>query len=387
MQYDKLSGDVPRMLILESGYWLDAACKQAGNLMQWDVRTIPVPLEGNLSRDSMAEMLYLLVEFQPDFVLSINLGGMDVDGLFARLFEDIELPHVTWFVDDPRTITMGETLYSSPFAVALSWERSYIAYLQRAGFAAVNYMPLAVDPTIFQPQAPRLESILPTFVGNSMSVPAQREWEWIGRRLTLTNAIEQAFEQGIVNRHTFAQGLDALLPDFLLAEMDRDEKRHAEILFFAEGTRRLRGEAIGRWWPEGVSVRGDDEWQRLHPTAGAAINYAHDLPRFYAQCEINLNLTSIQMATAVNQRVFDCPAAGGFLLTDAQSDLHELFDVGKEAVCFSSIDESIEMIQWYRARPEVRREISARAQARVLNEHTYANRLRNIVQIIKSLYG
>jgi len=387
MQYDKLAGDVPRILILESGYWLDAACVQAGRLMGWDVRTVPVPLEGSLSRDNMAEMLYTLVDMRPDFVLTINLGGMDVGGVFARLFEDLELPYVTWFVDDPRTIVMDQALYGSPFAVALTWERSYLPYLQQSSFAAVHYMPLAVDPVIFQPPASDLPTIPPAFVGNSMTVPAQKEWEWVNQNLTLANAIDSAFENKRVNRETFAHGLEALLPEFLLSELDADEKRHAEILFFVEGTRRLRHELVGQWIQEDVSVRGDDEWRLLTPQAGAALNYTHDLARFYAQCEVNLNITSIQMATAVNQRVFDCPAAGGFLLTDAQADLKDLFEVDREIACYNSMEESVEMIAWYRARPAVRREIAARAQARILNEHTYAHRLRAMVEILRTLYA
>lgn len=54
---------------------------------------------------------------------------------------------------------------------------------------------------------------------------------------------------------------------------------------------------------------------------------------------INVNQTSLQMRDAVNQRVFDCPAAGGFVITDNQPDLHEYFDVTREMVTYDSLGE------------------------------------------------
>ena len=46
------------------------------------------------------------------------------------------------------------------------------------------------------------------------------------------------------------------------------------------------------------------------------LNYYKDLPLLYNACKINFNATSLQMKEAVNQRVFDVPACGAFLLTD-----------------------------------------------------------------------
>ena len=52
LRYDKLAGPAPRMLILESKYWLDDACRNAARLLGWEVETVPVVQEGRLPREA-----------------------------------------------------------------------------------------------------------------------------------------------------------------------------------------------------------------------------------------------------------------------------------------------------------------------------------------------
>ena len=387
LSYDKLAGGVPRIMILESQYWVDAACVNAAAAMGWEVTTAPVAMEGVLQRGQLAGLLDTLTAFRPDFILTVNLSGMDVDGIFARLFEDLHMPYVTWFVDDPRTIIMGRATYASPYAVALTWERAYTRYLSDAGFPAVHHLPLAVDPSVFNAEPADSWDIASAFVGNSMIYFAEREWAWVDERPALAAAMRRAFDAGRVTRENFAAGLQALLDKDVLEILDADERRHAELLFFVEGTRRLRHELAATLEPEGLELRGDAEWARVFERTGGGVNYLEDLPGFYRTCEVNVNSTSIQMAAAVNQRVFDCPAAGGFLLTDAQAGLHELFEVDTEVAVYRSPVECAGLLRWYRSHPESRREIATRARRRVLGEHTYAHRLREIVRVVKERFG
>jgi spore maturation protein CgeB len=92
------------------------------------------------------------------------------------------------------------------------------------------------------------------------------------------------------------------------------------------------------------------------------------------------------MAAAVNQRVFDCPAAGGFLLTDAQPSLASLFDAGEVAV-YHSIEECRDLLRWYRARPRSRCQLVSKARLRILDQHTYAHRLRQIADVLREYMG
>ena len=117
------------------------------------------------------------------------------------------------------------------------------------------------------------------------------------------------------------------------------------------------------------------------------MSYSEELAPFYRDCIVNVNSTSIQMATAVNQRVFDCPGAGGFLLTDHQASLADLFDMESEVAVYSTLEEAREQLRWFKERPEARKEIVERARKRILGEHTYRHRLEAMVALLKGLYG
>jgi len=294
---------------------------------------------------------------------------------------------VTWFVDDPRTIVMSRPVYASAYTVALTWEKAYCGYLEAVGFPVVHHLPLAADPTVFNGEPAESWDFPPAFVGNSMNSVAESKWACVKEHAELAAEIHRAFEAGRVTRENFSRGLEVLLDADVLDELDEEARRHAELVFFVEGTRRLRHALVRLLEPEGLEVYGDAAWRQVTPKAKGPVNYTHDLPGLYRRCEINLNSTSIQMPETANQRVFDCPAAGGFLLTDAQKDLFDLFDVKREVACYSSPEECIELFRAYRKNPMARRDIAARARKRVLGEHTYAHRLQRIVAIVKERFG
>ncbi|MBI2431368.1 MAG: glycosyltransferase [Candidatus Hydrogenedentes bacterium] len=378
MRYDKFARATPHLLVLQGGYWLESACLRAARHLGWKTALAPVVMEGTMPREMIAAFLERLTTFRPDFVLAVNLGGMDERGLFAGLFADLEIPYVTWFVDDPRTILMDRTCYVSPFAVACTWERAYQSYLEAAGFACTFFLPLAADIHLFQGAFDPAAFQPPSFVGSSMAGYAAREWPWLDARPRLANALREAFAAGRVGRESFGQGMQAIIGEKVWAACDAEERRHLELVCFIEGTRRLREALVRALAPEDLVVRGDNGWQDITPLAGPPVDYDRELPAWFRACTVNLNTTSLQMATAVNQRVFDCPAAGGFLLTDAQEDLGELFGP-EEVETYASLEECREKIRYYRDHPAARGKVVAAAQTRILQEHTYEHRLQHLV--------
>ena len=247
-------------------------------------------------------------------------------------------------------------------------------------------MPLALDESVFLSLPSEGTVHPPTFVAHSMVDYAEREWEAVRARPKLLEAVIRAFDAGRVNRQRFGAGIDALLGSDA-HEFDAEDLRRAELVFFIEGTRRLRREVVETLAPEGLHVRGDGSWRALTTQWGPGLGYATELASFYRNCTINMNSTSIQMATAVNQRVFDCPGAGGFLLTDNQASLADLFDVESELAVYNTMDEAREQLRWFMERPQARNEIAERARKRILGEHTYRHRLEELVGLLKGLYG
>jgi spore maturation protein CgeB len=351
------------------------------------VQRAPVVQEGVLSREAIGALIESVLALRPDFILSINASGMDEQGLLAGLFADLRVPHALWFVDDPRTILLQRDCYGTDYAVALTWEHAYEGYLRERGFTEAHTVPLGVDDSLFN--APPAEDTQhpPTFIGNSMADLATREWAWIAHHSQVAAALNEAFAAGRVTRQNFGLGIQTLLGDTNIEAWDEHQRRHAEMYCFIESTRRERFGLVAALAPYGLQVAGDDAWKALVPGALPYINYAEHMPAYYRACSVNLNITSIQMPTAVNQRVLDCPAAGGFLLTDAQSQLADLFEVDSEVAVYNTFDEARDKMLHYATHPAERRAITDRARARVLGEHTYGHRLRHIVSLLQQRYA
>ena len=385
LDYRKFAGPT-RMLILETQYFFDQSWVRAAQSLGWEARTVPSVIVGDLTRDDVERLFRALAEFQPDFILTSNYAGMDALGMFARFFEDARIPYVSWFTDTPRMILFNRTVHCSYYAVAAAWERAYMPHLTGLGFEHVLYMPLATDPALFHGDpATDFDRDL-AFVGTSMIEQTNEAWDKLGHRPEAIEAIRQAIENGRATREHFAQGVETILDARLLESLDTSERRNVELAIVYEWTRRQRESMVQRLERLGVEVRGDPNWAQITSRCDGPVGYFNDLAPFYRSTAVNLNITSLQMRSAVNQRVFDCPAAGGFLVTDAQGDLAELFDLDTEVITYTSLDELEDKVTYYLAHPNERRTVVQHAQRRIAAQHTHAHRLEALEAYLSERY-
>ena len=386
LDYRKFAGPT-RMLVLETEYFFDKSWLRAAESLGWKTATVRSAMTGGLTRDDVAALFTTLAEFRPDFILASNFAGMDVGGLFARFFEDARIPYVSWFTDTPRMILYGREMYCSHYMVAATWERAYIPHFQKLGFEHVFFMPLATDPALFNtPPATEWERPL-SFVGSSMVQQVNEAWEKFTQTPEIVTAILKAFENGIVTRENFINGIETVLPPEILQERDSSTLRNIELCLIYEATRRQRAEMALRLNPLDLEVRGDANWRNIATRVGGAVGYYDHLAPYYHSTAINVNNTSLQMRFAVNQRVFDCPAAGGFLISDNQEDLADFFDLETEVVVYDTLEELEDKVRFYRNHPQERIAITTRARERVLAHHTHAHRLSALDQFLQERYA
>lgn len=87
---------------------------------------------------------------------------------------------------------------------------------------------------------------------------------------------------------------------------------------------------------------------------------------------------------ANNMRLFEATGCGTLLFTDNKKNLGDLFVPDKEVVVFDSTEELVDKIRFYLKYPQLAIKIAKAGQRRTLREHTYTNRLKKIIRIIKS---
>lgn len=386
LDYPKFSGPT-RLLILETEYFFDKSWVRAAASLGWESAKVPSAMTGGLTRDQIATLFRTVAEFKPDFILTSNYAGMDMHGLFSKFFEDARIPYVSWFTDTPRMILYNREVHCSPYSVAATWERGYIPHLKSLGFEHVYFMPHATDPDLFHGPVQETHARKLAFVGASMISHAEEAWEKLRAFPEITVVLRDALDSGRMTREQFAKGVETIVPPSLLKDCAPRERRHLELCLVYEGTRRIRAGMARRLAPLGLEVHGDAEWKQVHECCFGDVGYFDALAPFYRSTAINVNSTSIQMASSVNQRVFDCPAAGGFLITDAQADLAEFFDAGTECMMYRSLEELAELILRYERDAHERGLIVAKAQARIFSEHTHAHRLKALEHYLRDRFA
>lgn len=101
----------------------------------------------------------------------------------------------------------------------------------------------------------------------------------------------------------------------------------------------------------------------------------------FRETQINLGLgfaSGSETLTTLKARDFECPGIGSCYLTTYNFELCEHWDLGREVLCYRSIEELVEMIAYYGKKPEHCLKIAKAAFDRAKKEHTWALRFKDI---------
>jgi hypothetical protein len=99
-----------------------------------------------------------------------------------------------------------------------------------------------------------------------------------------------------------------------------------------------------------------------------------------SQINLGIGFASPSFAlTTVKGRDFECPGVGACYLTTYSWELPLHYELGKEILCYRSVEELIEMYSWYSKRPQECLRIAQAAWHRCAAEHTWEKRFRRIL--------
>lgn len=403
-RYAKFRGNEPRILLMTSTYFLMGEIKAACERLAYPHYLLQLP-EGEFGQSEFIEnLLTAVVEFKPDFVFTINHLGVDREGVLVDLLEQLRLPLASWFVDNPHLILYRYARLGSPWTAILTWDADNLDSLAELGFQHVSYLPLGVDATRFRyrasppgfPGLPAAWDGKVAFVGNSMVGKVLSRKQKLELPPILVDGYrEMAAGFGASDERQVGAYLAKAYPEQYQAflRLDTVEARLAyETMLTWEATRQYRYACIEGVLPFAPLLVGDPGWKELVPPGArwhyhGELAYYDQLPDFYPHAALNFNCTSKQMKGAVNQRVFDVPATGSFLLTDYREQVERLFEPGSEIVCYRSPEEATQLAAEFLARPDRRKAVADAARRRILAEHTYDHRLRTMADRMRAVFG
>jgi spore maturation protein CgeB len=394
LKYAKFGQEKVQALLIDFDYFLTHEAKRALEAMEHQVSTVRIR-KGENGEAIVSKLIKKVLETRPDFLLTINHLGFDEDGVLTSFLESIEMPVASWYVDSPNLIVKEFKANVSPFTTLFLWDKGYVKDMEAIGFEAVSYLPLATDERVFRPlHRSRKKGVVSPcdagFVGHSMVEPVRKRLSRVAA--ALHPVVEQLTEQPLQSRASFQELLTKTDGKVRarIETLDAQVRIDLEAAVLWKRTQRYRLQCVERLVGFDAHIHGDDGWRELlnnHGSLRPVLAYYDELPLFYNLCKINFNATSYQMGAAVNQRVFDVPACGAFLLTDHQEALEEAFDIGREVIVFEDPEEIPDLVRFYLDNPQKRQAIAASGRERVLAEHTYRHRLHRIVEQMRSRYG
>ncbi len=343
----------------------------------WKVYFHRVPLLDASAKSSLRENL---LEQKTDWLLLINQTA-------CQFYDYIELPtqwrpltqkKFIWFLDDP-TFFLNQPF--EPMEYVFSFDEAYVDTLKAYQPGAYGLFPLAADMERQGEYHSRLACDL-SFVGGMMD---QREKS---RQLSpeMRKYVALLVEKKLHHREkTFAE----LTMEYPM-EPGRCIHINPQVAHFlyweANNLYRLRTlEALRDY---NVRIYGNEEWERVlenHSLRAAyqgPIDPVTELPHVFASSKINLNIHSIQCRGSLNQRDFNAPIAGGFLLSDWVPAAGKYFQPGQEAIYWSDHDNLRRKVDYYLEHESERQSIVHNAWHRVQRDHVYEKRVKSLLHLL-----
>ncbi len=312
-----------------------------------------------------------------DWILLINQSA-------AQFYDYLEIPSSSrplpgkkwiWYLDDPRFFV------NQPFEkdeYVFCFDETYLEWLNPFTPRDCGFFPLACD----------------------MTGPGEYDAAF---------ACDICFVGGVIDQSERANQLDPAMREYVIQLVERKLKRRestfdelaeayplspekriritpetAHYLYW-ETNNRYRIRALEALTDFDLRIYGNEDWEKLLADSPLVKHFhgpadpAKDLPKLFASATINLNIHSVQCRGSLNQRDYNAPVAGGFLLSDWVPAAGKFFKPGVEAVYWSDTRDLCAKTAYYLEREEERKKIMENARRRVLQNHTYERRIGEIL--------
>lgn len=292
-----------------------------------EIRYLPVHLP-----DWENKLKDLFHEWRPKFALA---DGVSISTVATKLFPLLRhnrIPLVYWAIDDPPDWRRMSLPLSRGAALVLTPAEEYISRYRQHGINA-KYLHFACNPDFHR----RLEPVT-TFASDLLLIANY-----------YTSYPQRKF------------GLETILTPLLSS-------------------------------PYTLHVYGNEHWLRNTDQYTLPLGIYQGylsytaLPLAYSSAKIVLGLHSVvDSPTMMSMRTFEALGCGAFYLTHWSLGTANLFKNHVHLVWSKNPDETLELVQFYLARDDLRQKIAHQGQEEVYRLHTYKHRVQSIRPYLEAL--
>lgn len=321
-----------------------------------------------------------------------------------------DIPYLSWCYDNPLILTYSKTIFH-PCNYIFLFDSQMTADLRELGVEHAYYLPMAVNPK-------RLNALKATAAQKQI---VEADISFVGslytEKHTLYDRMENLDEhtrgylEGIMNAQQLIYGANILEPaltdeiiDKMLAVMPielhadgMETYRYVYANYFlcrkiTQTERSTLLYLLSETLPDMISkTNGTFSPLKLYTPESTpflpnvqnmgTVHYLHEMPLVFRHSKINLNITLRSIQNGIPLRAMDIMGAGGFLLTNYQSDFNRHFIDGEDFVSFQSPADMLEKAAYYLTHEEERQQIAKNGWKKVCAEHTYEKRILEMLQI------
>ena len=321
-----------------------------------------------------------------DFVFSINYWP-----LLSVLCQEHSLPYISWCYDNPLNVRNIELTLGNPVNKLYCFDKKQAQGYIDAGFTNVYHLPLGINAkrlskiSVTSPQCNRYHAEV-SFVGKLY----ESATDWI---LSHIDDYHKGFLQAVINAQSNLYGaylIDQVITDEYMNDLNHVFIRDASIQEFTlkkeeliyalscEVTRRERIILLtlcgSRFQTHFYSYNESSIINGVHKHS--SVDYKTEMPYIFAASKINLNPSLCAIQTGIPLRALDIMGCGGFLLSNYQEELDELFCNGQDCVLYESMEDAIAKIRYYLSHEDIRSQIALNGRRRTFENHDMRDKLQ-----------
>ncbi|WP_096435702.1 CgeB family protein [Alteribacter populi] len=276
-----------------------------------------------------SELFNIIEEKDPDFIFCLFMKA-EWDGFFS-FFDNVSIPTIAWFYEDPHTIDYSKR-HIHYFHFVFSSEKNAVPFYRELGHQSTFYLPHAFDPSLY----------------------------------------------------FYEQHDKSIYQSDLCLVGDADEKRVSYIRYLYEHSD-WKITVVGRGWTEALKdVKPSPRMQRVNYWVPARVARL-----FYSNSRIVLNLPYSNKRKTENEAnipcdspspsLFEIAGCKAFQIAERKKGINEQFHSAKTIVQVNSKEECLAIASHYMNEHDKRKLMAEAAYNEVICRHTYRQRMKNLL--------
>ncbi len=319
-----------------------------------------------------------------DVIFSINYCP-----LISNIAQNNNIRYVFWVYDCPLNIRDLSSLKNSVNS-GYFFDKSQVAEYRAMGVNA-QYMPLAADSRDFGKDRCSFDDFKCDI--SLLGKLYKTDYDYYCKPL---DSYSKGYLEGILGSQLKLYGayiLPELLTDSFLHNLNEQYSiasngkvhigmRELEYMLACEVTARERFlvakilSSIGT-----MDIYSPDMDSRLDKAHfHGYIDYYSQMPDVFNHSKINLNISLKTITAGIPLRVFDVLACGGFLISNYQPGIEELFEIGNELIIYESIEDLADKAIYYLNHESERIQIAKNGYAAIKERHGYKDKIQEMLK-------